>query len=103
MLIVELKEDLERKVQMMGILFRTHNWMSCELILKELVTMGLAKCVEGEGEEVMSLGDEVTEWLTIGQLFGEYCIFPIVRWWWIDIFLFSGMSDALTNYLVGRT
>ncbi len=76
MLIRELKEDLGRKAQMIGILFGTHNWMSCELILKELVTMGLAKHVEGEGEEVMSLGDEVTERLTIGQLFGECCIFP---------------------------
>ncbi|KAK0232101.1 FAD-linked oxidoreductase-like protein [Armillaria nabsnona] len=83
MLIGELKEDLGRKAQTMGILFGTHNWTSCELILKELVATGLAKRVEGEGEEVMSLGDEVTERLTIGQLFG--------------------MSDALTDYLVGRT
>lgn len=82
MLIEELKEDLGRKAQTMGILFGTHNWTSCELILKELAETGLAKRVEGEGEEVMSLGDEVTERLTIGQLFG--------------------MSDALTDYLVGR-
>ncbi len=58
----------------MGILFGTHNWTSCELILKELVVTGLAKRVEGEEEEVMSLGDEVTERLTIGQLFGECCV-----------------------------
>ncbi|KAK0192057.1 FAD-linked oxidoreductase-like protein [Armillaria mellea] len=83
MLIGELKEDLGRKVQTMGILFGTHNWTSCELILKELVMTGLAQHVEGEEEEVVSLGDEVTERLTIGQLFG--------------------MSDALTDYLVGRT
>ncbi|KAK0442123.1 FAD-linked oxidoreductase [Armillaria borealis] len=86
MLIGELKEDLGRKAQMMGILFGTHNWTSCELILKELVATGLAKHVEGEEEGVMSLSDEVTERLTIGQLFGGCC-----------------MSDALTDYLVRRT
>ncbi len=74
MLIGKLKEDLGRKAQTMGILFGTHNWTSCELILKELVVTGLAKRVEGEEEEVMSLGDEVTERLTIGQLFGECCV-----------------------------
>ncbi|KAK0204224.1 FAD-linked oxidoreductase-like protein [Desarmillaria ectypa] len=80
MLIGELKQDLGGKAQTMGILFGTHNWASCELILTELVGRGLAKRVEGD---VVSLGDEVTERLTIGQLFG--------------------MGDALTNYLVERT
>ncbi len=42
------------------------------MILKELAAAGLAKHVEAEGEEeVVSLGDEVMERLTIGQLFGE--------------------------------
>ncbi|KAK0449641.1 FAD-linked oxidoreductase-like protein [Desarmillaria tabescens] len=80
MLIGELKQDLGGKAQTMGILFGTHNWTSCDLILTELVGRGLAKRVEGD---VVSLGDEVTERLTIGQLFG--------------------MGDALTDYLVERT
>lgn len=82
-LIRELKQDLGREDQTMGILFGTHNWASCQLILTELVGEGLAKHVEGEGEEAVSLGDDVTERLTIGQLFG--------------------MGDALTDYLVERT
>lgn len=51
-------------------LFGTHNWESCDLILDELVKEGLAEKVVGE-ENVVSLDEDVTERLTMGQLFGE--------------------------------
>ncbi len=73
----------------MGILFRMHNWTSCKLILKELVMTGLTKHVEGEEEEVISLGDEVMERLTIGQLFSECCNLCMARGQWIYVFLFQ--------------
>lgn len=51
-----------------GVLFGTHNWASCGLILDELVDSGLAH--KGEKDQVV-LGDDVTERLTIGQLYGQ--------------------------------
>lgn len=56
--------------QKIGVLFGTHNWESCDLILDELVKEGLAEKVVGE-ENVVSLDEDVTERLTMGQLFGE--------------------------------
>ena len=54
-----------------GVLFGTHNWESCKLILDELVKSGLAS--KGpKGEDLVVLGDEVTERLTIGQLYGQF-------------------------------
>jgi len=50
-----------------GVLFGTHNWDSCRLVLDELVKSDLA--TKGE-EDLVVLGDEVTERLTIGQLYG---------------------------------
>lgn len=58
--------------QTIGVLFGTHNWNSCDLILDELVSQGLASVVEGSGKDtVIRLEDAVTERLTIGQLFGK--------------------------------
>ncbi|KAI5120872.1 hypothetical protein M0805_008244 [Coniferiporia weirii] len=71
------------RVPGVGILFGTHNWGSCEIILDELVGAGLAaREREGKGE-VVRIGDEVAERVTFGQLYG--------------------MSDALTDSLVNRT
>ncbi|ESK84830.1 proline dehydrogenase [Moniliophthora roreri MCA 2997] len=71
--------------QRIGVLFGTHNWTSSRLILSELVRQGIAKEERGSenGESVVVLGDEVTERLTMGQLYG--------------------MNDALSDYLVQRT
>ncbi|CCM03712.1 uncharacterized protein FIBRA_05858 [Fibroporia radiculosa] len=63
----------------LGILFGTHNWNSCELILSELAKLGLAS-VTGATTWVP---ETVTERVAIGQLYG--------------------MSDALTDSLVSRT
>ena len=57
-----------------GVLFGTHNWKSSKLILNGLVSRGLAQ-VDGatsEGEPVLRIGDEVTERVTLAQLYGEY-------------------------------
>ncbi|KAJ8088823.1 hypothetical protein PM082_014069 [Marasmius tenuissimus] len=86
-LIAAIKEDIQSKSeeQSIGVLFGTHNWTSSRLILSELVGHGIAQeeRVEGEKESVVVLGDDVTERLTMGQLYG--------------------MNDALSNYLVRRT
>ncbi|TFK38690.1 FAD-linked oxidoreductase-like protein [Crucibulum laeve] len=62
-----------------GILFGTHNWKSCSLILDELVKNKLA-IQEGD---VVVVGDEGAERVTVGQLYG--------------------MSDDLTDSMVQRT
>ncbi|KAJ3996106.1 FAD-linked oxidoreductase-like protein [Lentinula boryana] len=69
-----------------GVLFGTHNWSSVKLILNELVTNGLAATENlgnQEEEPTLRLDDEVTERVTLGQLYG--------------------MSDELTSYIVRRT
>ncbi|KIJ21264.1 hypothetical protein PAXINDRAFT_5444 [Paxillus involutus ATCC 200175] len=68
-----------------GVLFGTHNWISSELILGELVKNELARegsTTDGERKGILILPSEVAERFTFGQLYG--------------------MSDSLTNYLVGR-
>ncbi|KAL0573845.1 hypothetical protein V5O48_008109 [Marasmius crinis-equi] len=86
-LIEAIREDIDSKrgEQSLGVLFGTHNWTSSRLILSELVRVGLAKeeQVEGEKESVVMVPDEITERLTMGQLYG--------------------MNDALSDYLVRRT
>lgn len=70
--------------QSIGVLFGTHNWESCNLILNELAQRGLASVSAiADEDKVFTLSDDVTERLTIGQLFG--------------------MSDALTEHLIERT
>ncbi|KAF5385604.1 hypothetical protein D9757_006782 [Collybiopsis confluens] len=80
--------------QHVGVLFGTHNWTSVKLILNELVERGLARptamttsletTTEGEGgDAVLRIDNDVTERVTLGQLFG--------------------MSDALTDYIARRT
>ncbi|KDR68719.1 hypothetical protein GALMADRAFT_256542 [Galerina marginata CBS 339.88] len=82
---------VEPRAPGIGILFGTHNWGSCALIMKELVRNGLA--VEdhrvsgsvglGGNEQVpIQLQNEVVERVAIGQLYG--------------------MSDDLTEWVVSR-
>ena len=60
-----------------GVLFGTHNWASCNLVLDELVACGLAsKSGDGSENEVVQFGDAVTERITLGQLYG---VFPFIR------------------------
>jgi proline dehydrogenase len=76
MLVSAIKADVDSRrrwcanaLPSMGVLFGTHNWDSCRLILDELVKSGLASKGPKENDLVI-LGDEVTERLTIGQLYG---------------------------------
>jgi len=56
--------------QHIGVLFGTHNWTSTRLILNQLVNSGLAS-IEGNIEDgIVTIPDEVTERLTMGQLYG---------------------------------
>ncbi|KIY72746.1 FAD-linked oxidoreductase [Cylindrobasidium torrendii FP15055 ss-10] len=89
LLIREIKKDILAQEQAktkgaprIGVLFGTHNWTSCKLILQELVDQGLASIVPGT-EETIAVPEAVTERLVMGQLYG--------------------MCDALTEYLVNRT
>ncbi|KAF8878433.1 FAD-linked oxidoreductase-like protein [Infundibulicybe gibba] len=86
LLVQEIKDDLtlphgKLRAPGIGALFGTHNHRSCDLILEELVRTGLAVGDLGSGS--IKLGDEVTERITFGQLYG--------------------MSDELTDHLVQRT
>ncbi|KAF8907642.1 FAD-linked oxidoreductase-like protein [Gymnopilus junonius] len=70
----------------LGVLFGTHNWDSCALILKELVLNGLAveepKVSGNNGQAPIRVGEDVTERVAIGQLYG--------------------MTDNLTDWVVNR-
>ena len=60
-----------------GVLFGTHNWNSCGLILKNLVDTGLAVTGDGqefkpEAAEVVNISDEAVERIAIGQLYGAF-------------------------------
>lgn len=64
-----------------GVLFGTHNWDSCRLVLDELVDAGLATRREEGG--VASLEEEVVDRVAVAQLYG--------------------MCDDLTDWVVRRT
>ncbi|THH17140.1 hypothetical protein EW146_g3610 [Bondarzewia mesenterica] len=85
LIISSIRDDIaaHQPVPTVGVLFGSHNWESCDLILEELVKQGLACREKQDGREVVSMGDEVVARVTLGQLFG--------------------MGDALTNYLVDKT
>ena len=57
-----------------GVLFGTHNWVSSELILGELVNNGLAHeqaaSTDGNHKGIVTLPSDVSERLTFGQLYG---------------------------------
>ncbi|KAF9011843.1 FAD-linked oxidoreductase [Cyathus striatus] len=75
----DLKSDTTAGLPKIGVLFGTHNWGSCRLILSELVDSGLAT---EEPNGVVKIRDDVADRVTVGQLYG--------------------MSDDLTDYMVGR-
>jgi proline dehydrogenase len=64
-----------------GVLFGTHNWGSCRRILDALVQKGMAR-IEGktaEGEAIVGIGSEVTERVTLAQLYGAWGFFFLGR------------------------
>ncbi|KAJ3768086.1 FAD-linked oxidoreductase [Lentinula raphanica] len=78
------KDILDSRNPHIGIMFGTHNSDSCELILDKLVEFGLAeKSSEATGAGVTKIPREVSERMTIAQLYG--------------------MSDALGESLIERT
>lgn len=90
LLIDAISRDVHRSGQFgapgIGVFFGTHSWTSCKFILEELVKKGLG-AVERVGidevrEDAVRIPLEVGERIAFGQLYG--------------------MSDALTNHLVGR-
>ncbi|KAA1468315.1 FAD-linked oxidoreductase [Dentipellis sp. KUC8613] len=82
-LIDTVQADLGAAAPHIGLLFGSHNWDSCNLILDLLVERGMAVRDREDGREVVRVGDAVTERLTLAQLYG--------------------MSDELTEYLVQKT
>ncbi|KAF8816681.1 FAD-linked oxidoreductase [Phlegmacium glaucopus] len=74
-----------------GVLFGTHNWNSCGLVLKSLVDAGLAVTSDGQDSKseagelvgVVNISDEAVERIAIGQLYG--------------------MCDDLTDWVVKHT
>lgn len=105
-LVSVIKNDLDNKQRGgalgVGVLFGSHNWESCDLILEELARQGLANREVGEGgKEFIRVGVEVGERVTIGQLFGMSLLFPPVAYC-IKVW-FIGMNDALGNSIVGKT
>jgi proline dehydrogenase len=53
------------------VLFGTHNWESCDVILKELVDRRLAVRDKDGAVDVVRVGLDVAERLIFGQLYGE--------------------------------
>ena len=72
-----------------AVIFGTHNWESCDVVMEELVKANLASKEEIQGDEqtgtrtVVSVRDEVVQRVAIAQLYG--------------------MCDGLTDSLVDRT
>lgn len=106
-LVSAVRKDMETRKKRngalgVGVLFGSHNWESCDLILEELVRQGLAnKEVDEGGREVITVGTDLGERVTIGQLYGWpshvstsiiFLIHPPI-----------GMNDALGNSIVDRT
>lgn len=88
-----------------GVLFGTHNWISSEFILGELVNTGLARegdaSADGNHKGTVTVPADVAERLTFGQLYG-YVSRPLCSFVHLTFFFIAGVSDSLTNYLVGR-
>ena len=77
-LIEHVAADIERgkgqreQAPSIGVLFGTHNWDSCRLILDELSRRRLGTVgMNGDGEECLRLGGEVTRRVTLGKIYGE--------------------------------
>ena len=68
-LLEELASSNPGKGWGLGILFGTHNWESCNLILNELLHLGLA-VKEKEGKKI-GIEEDVLEKVAVGQLYGS--------------------------------
>lgn len=68
-LISAVKADIKsrNKSPSVGVLFGTHNWQSCEIVMDCLVKEGLAT---PDGDQIV-VGDAVAERVSFGQLLGE--------------------------------
>lgn len=93
-----------------GVLFGTHNWNSCGLILKNLVDNGLAVANDdqdlrpevGEVAGVIKISDEAVERIAIGQLYGT--LFEFDSECSLTLFFYTkGMCDDLTDWIVKKT
>jgi proline dehydrogenase len=90
-----------------GVLFGTHNWTSCGLILQNLVDAGLAVTSNGqefkpEAPEVVKISDEAVERIAIGQLYGEFnskCAKVVCS----PFFIIQKGMDDLTDWVVKNT
>lgn len=84
LVLAQIRADIGRSrtgaTPSVGVLFGTHNWESCDMILEQLRMLGMARADE---DGALWMPEDVTERVAIGQLYG--------------------MSDALTNSLVDRT
>ncbi|KAJ2922373.1 hypothetical protein H1R20_g14725, partial [Candolleomyces eurysporus] len=85
-----VKGDIEKETSSgqgmigIGVLFGTHNWDSCNLVLDQLIEIGEGKVVTtSDGLKKVRLSDAVVERVAIGQLYG--------------------MCDDLTDSIVART
>lgn len=97
----------EKKLPTIGVLFGTHNWASCNKILDSVVQSGFAYKEPGE-DGVIRMGDDITERLTFGQLYGQSSINLILEYRGLfegfrHRLCFTGMSDDLTAYIVRKT
>jgi hypothetical protein len=72
-------------VSRIAVIFGTHNWESCDVVMEELVKANLARKeeIQGDGQTVVSVRDEVVQRVAIAQLYG--------------------MCGGLTDSLVDRT
>jgi len=77
------KQNGGKEPARIGVLFGTHNWESCGVILDGLVKRHLAVRDKERGEDVVRIGGDVCERAMFGQLYG--------------------MGDALTSSLVDGT
>ena len=84
-----------------GVLFGTHNWDSCRLVLDKLVDVGLATRREEGG--AASLEEEVVDRIAVAQLYGRVSLSfergeRLIRCGFI-----LGMCDELTDWMVSQT
>ncbi|PFH48288.1 hypothetical protein AMATHDRAFT_150233 [Amanita thiersii Skay4041] len=75
----------EKGLPRVGVLFGTHNWESCDVVMEELVKANVARkeTATDSGRTVVVIPEQTLERVAIGQLYG--------------------MSDDLTDSLVNKT
>ena len=71
--------DEGTKTPLVGVLFGTHNWGSCRIILQQLVAKGLARADGDAPDAIVTIGDEITERVALAQLYGKRNITVRVR------------------------